>query len=106
MELRFTEYQISEPIFICNDVLKKDHNQTFPNFMKKIKNFAQATIGHLFKGMPICDDNTIEKRYRICQRCEHFVSNSCVLCGCPLTRNRKFISKLAWSDQKCPINKW
>lgn len=105
-ELRFTEYQVSEPVFVCNNVLKKDHHQTFPNFIKKIKNFAQATVGHFLKGMPICDDSTIEKRYKICQGCDHFVSGSCSLCGCPLHRNRRFISKLAWSEQKCPINKW
>lgn len=103
VQLRFTEYQYSSPVFICKNNLKAT---TELGFLQKVKNFAKATLTHLLLGSPMCDDNTIQLRYNICKKCEHFNNNSCKLCGCPLTQQRKYISKLAWADQKCPINKW
>tara|TARA_B100000085_G_scaffold13554_1_gene11619 strand:+ start:267 stop:641 length:375 start_codon:yes stop_codon:yes gene_type:complete len=102
--LSFEDYQLNEPVYVCNMSIKK--NQSFPSFIKKIRNFALATIKHIATGAKMCDDKTIQKRYEICQSCSNFTNNSCSLCGCHLTRNKRFISKLAWKDQKCPINKW
>lgn len=104
VELRFTEYQLSAPVFICNRSIKKD--VSFPNFIQKIKNFAKATFDHVVLGSPMCTEDEIKKRYDICSKCENFHDHSCRLCGCPLTQKRNYISKLAWADQKCPINKW
>lgn len=106
VELRFTEYQLSDPVFVCNHSIKKNKNEAYPSFVKKIKNFATAVFDHLTLGMPMATEETIEKRYEICLNCENFSNNSCRLCGCALNRNKKFVSKLAWADQKCPINKW
>lgn len=105
-ELKFSEYQLSSPVFVCSMSIKKQKDETFLSFIGKIKNFAMATIDHVRLGMPTCTDDTIEKRYEICTKCEYFDNSSCKLCGCGLHRNRRFVSKLAWSDQKCPINKW
>jgi hypothetical protein len=103
VQLRFTEYQHSAPVFVCKNNLK---STTELGFLQKIKNFAKATLTHLLLGSPMCDDNTIKLRYNICKQCEHFSNNSCKLCGCPLKQQRNYISKLAWADQKCPIEKW
>jgi hypothetical protein len=75
-------------------------------FAQKAKNFAKAAISHVSNGMPTCSDEEVVRRHDICIACEHFVDNSCAKCGCPISRNKKFISKLAWADQSCPIGKW
>ncbi|HTM54977.1 MAG TPA: hypothetical protein VL175_13170 [Pirellulales bacterium] len=32
---------------------------------------------------------------------------ACSQCGCPANdRLPKFVSKLAWADQECPVGKW
>lgn len=104
VELFFPEYQLSEPIYVCSKSISKD--STMPNFIKKIKNFVLATFDHIALGAPMCDEDTISKRYDICLKCENFHNHSCKLCGCPLKQGKNYISKLAWADQKCPINKW
>jgi hypothetical protein len=106
IELRFTEYQYSAPVYICNRAISPDTQGSFSGFIKKVQNFISATIQHIAAGSPMCNEETIKDRYDICQKCEHFRNNSCNLCGCPLKRHRTYISKLAWADQKCPINKW
>ena len=30
----------------------------------------------------------------------------CLMCGCNINTKKTFFNKLAWADQKCPIDKW
>lgn len=76
------------------------------SFATKIKNFAIAASSHISNGAKLCSDEQIENRYKICQGCVHFVNSSCNQCGCPVLRNKKFISKLSWASSECPIGKW
>jgi hypothetical protein len=76
------------------------------SFLDKVKNFTKAAVDHVAAGLPTCTDEEIERRYAICQGCEFFVNNSCGKCGCPISRDKKFVSKIAWADQKCPVGKW
>lgn len=48
----------------------------------------------------IVSDQEHDRRFAICQACEHFTGTSCRLCGCIA----KFKTKLA--TEKCPIGKW
>lgn len=77
-----------------------------PSFLQKAKNFAIATAQHVAAGMPMASDEEIIRRHDICMACEFFKDNSCSKCGCPVYRDKKFISKLAWADQSCPVGKW
>ena len=104
VELKFTEYQLSAPVYVCSRAISSE--KSFPKFIEKIKNFALATFDHIMLGAPMCNEEEIKKRYDICLKCENFHNHTCKLCGCPLKQKRNYISKLAWSDQKCPINKW
>lgn len=76
------------------------------SWLQKAKNFAVATVQHVAAGMPTASDEEILRRHAICQTCEHFVNDSCGKCGCPILRDRQFVSKLAWADQSCPVGKW
>lgn len=77
-----------------------------PSLLQKAKNFAQAAVSHVASGMPRASDEEIERRFAICQGCEFYKDNACQKCGCPVNREKKLISKLAWADQKCPVGHW
>lgn len=76
------------------------------SWLQKARNFAKATAQHVAAGMPTASDEEILRRHAICTGCEFFVNDSCGKCGCPISRDRKFVSKLAWADQSCPVGKW
>jgi hypothetical protein len=85
-----------------------------PRFLKKLANFTRAALSHALAGAPTCSDEQIRERLTICRGCEHFIPDSdnpeigeCSQCGCPASdRLPKFVSKLAWADQECPVGKW
>jgi hypothetical protein len=54
----------------------------------------------------LCSEEQISQRLAICNSCEHYKDNSCVLCGCRIVRESNYMNKLAHKNQKCPINKW
>jgi hypothetical protein len=76
------------------------------SFAQRIRNFAAAAAQHVAAGMPMCDDAAIIRRHDICLTCEHLQNDACQLCGCPVSRVRGYVSKLAWADQECPAGKW
>lgn len=94
------------PLFPCNKWLHRSANDTNISFVKKIKNFASSVVDHISNGMPQCSEEQIIKRHDICLKCEYFKDDTCQQCGCPLIRNKQYISKLAWADQECPVGKW
>ena len=76
------------------------------SWLTKARNFATATAKHIAAGMPTASDEVILERWSICQGCEFLKNDACSKCGCPVARDRKFVSKLAWADQSCPVGKW
>ena len=80
--------------------------QTAVPLLEKAKNFASATVKHVAAGMPRCSDEQVEERFRICQGCEHYDGTACMKCGCPVNREKAYLSKLSWADQSCPVGKW
>lgn len=89
---------------------------TKPSILLKIRNFFKALYQHIKTGMKKCSQKEVDKRYDICMSCDFFETirfdqieavARCNYCGCSLSNNKKyFLNKLAWKDQKCPINKW
>lgn len=77
-----------------------------PSLLEKAKNFATASAQHIAAGMPMASEEEIERRFAICQTCPFLKDSVCSKCGCPVKRERKFLSKLAWADQKCPEGHW
>jgi hypothetical protein len=69
--------------------------------------FGIAAISHALKGNPTCTQEEINHRLSICKQCKHFTGNHCLKCGCNCGNNpKKYLNKLAWADQECPIKKW
>ena len=54
----------------------------------------------------MCSKEEIDARLSICQQCEYYKNDSCMLCGCVILREKNYNNKLAHKDKSCPINKW
>ena len=89
-----------------NKLKKKKEKIKSPSLSKRFKNFTVSAIKHIAKGMPTCTQEEIDERLEICKGCKWFNGESCRKCGCVCNNNKKFLNKLAWADQKCPLDKW
>lgn len=76
--------------------------------ISKIKIFFKSLWFHIWAGFPKATQAQINERYSICNSCDSFdKSNSeCLECGCNVNNRKIFLNKLAWADQKCPLDKW
>lgn len=74
----------------------------------RISNFIKSLFFHISRGLPKCSKDEILNRYNICVSCDQFDSENslCNICGCNINNKKQFFNKLAWADQKCPIDKW
>jgi hypothetical protein len=67
-------------------------------------------LWHISLGLPKSDKKTIIDRWNICSSnsCGSFdaENSQCKECGCYLSDKSKFLNKLAWADQECPLNMW
>lgn len=74
----------------------------------KIKTFLKSLIFHIYAGSPKSTQQQIIDRYKICIICDEYnwVKSECGICGCAISKKSKFLNKLAWADQECPIGKW
>ena len=77
-------------------------------FLIKLKTFLKSLFFHISLGLPKCTKDEILYRYSLCLDCEKFVKHKseCGVCGCSISNKSKFLNKLAWADQECPLNKW
>jgi hypothetical protein len=73
---------------------------------QKVANFATSAAKHLAAGMPRATEEQVAERFAICQACEHFDGKACRKCGCPIVREKQYISKLSWAGESCPVGKW
>lgn len=55
---------------------------------------------------PDAPAKTLGRRLAICQGCEHYDGKACTRCGCPVVRESRFVSKLSWANESCPVGKW
>ena len=76
------------------------------SLLTKAANFATSAARHVAAGMPQATDEQVAARFAICQGCEHFDGKACRKCGCPVVREKKFVSKLSWANESCPVGKW
>ena len=85
---------------------KQEEEVKAPSLIKQAKKFSVDAIKHAVKGNPTCTQEQINERLKICESCKWFRSNRCMKCGCACNKNKKYLNKLAWADQSCPVGKW
>lgn len=76
--------------------------------MNKIIIFLKSLFFHIYSGCPKSSQHLIDQRYNICLGCDSISNDKkiCLECGCNINNKKIFMNKLAWFDQKCPLNKW
>lgn len=76
--------------------------------MRRIYRFLKSWAMHIVRGSPKSSQKLINHRYNICNSCDKFdrKNTQCMICGCNINKERILLNKLAWKDQKCPIDKW
>jgi len=82
----------------------------FRSIVRRIRNFASASIDHAISGFQKADSDEIRRRLTICESCEYLTEKqicgttetiiSGVTCGCRVKTKSK------WKEQQCPQNKW
>ena len=77
-----------------------------PPLLERMGNFAKAAVSHVAAGAPRCTDEQVAARHAICSGCEYFDGKACTKCGCPVSRERTYVSKLSWAGESCPVGKW
>lgn len=77
-------------------------------YLLRLKVFLKSLLWHVSRGLPKSSLETIKTRYNICLSCSSYdcVNKQCLECGCNISNKKQFLNKLAWADQKCPLNKW
>lgn len=77
-------------------------------FLLRLKTFLKSLLFHIQVGLPKAKQEDILYRYSLCILCDRFdkVKSECSVCGCFLSNKKKFLNKLAWADQECPLGKW
>ena len=111
-------YRLDEvrPCIVSQDGDRITVDETHPSYprapkpgvsiVQKAANFATSAAKHIAAGAPRCTQEQIDARFAICQGCEHFDGKACRQCGCPVVRERQYLSKLSWADSSCPVGKW
>ncbi len=71
-------------------------------YAEKNENIDLRNIPSRIKNIILHDQDIIDKRFSMCQDCEHFINitSQCKKCGCFM----KVKTKLATS--RCPVGKW
>lgn len=82
------------------------HQKPGVPLLQKAANFAASAAKHVAAGMPQATEDEVARRFAICQGCDYFDGRACKQCGCPVVREKKFLSKLSWANEKCPVGKW
>ena len=74
----------------------------------RLQTFLRSLIWHISLGLPKSSQEVINHRFSICNSCNSFDStnNQCNECGCGISNKKRFLNKLAWADQQCPLDKW
>jgi len=74
----------------------------------RIRTFLKSLFFHVWNGFPKTTQSEILDRYSICMDCSDFnrIKSECGICGCSIDKKSKFLNKLAWADQECPLGKW
>lgn len=94
-----------ETLATVNDI-HSGQSKDGPSLLQKAASFAASAAKHVACGMPKATQEQIDARFAVCQTCEFFDGHACTKCGCPIVREQAFISKLAWANEKCPVDKW
>lgn len=68
--------------------------------------FFRALLKHARDWFRKCSRKEIRQRLEICRSCDQFTGSACAHCGCSVNLEKRFLNKLAWRSESCPLGKW
>lgn len=80
-----------------------------PSMARRALNLIVATAKHVSDGMKQRSQEEIEALLtNHCQQCNQYRDGVCLhkMCGCNVNKDRRFMNKLAWRSEHCPLGKW
>jgi hypothetical protein len=87
--------------------MQEPEDPQMPSLFSRIKKFVPALLNHISDGMKKCTKEEIEARLAICEACPLFKNSYCTKCGCSVSAGqKKFLNKVAWKSEVCPLGKW
>lgn len=81
-----------------------------PSLASQGIHFAGALVKWVASGRPTRSEEEINALLEICQGCEFYEPEKevCLKCGCCNGKpdKGKWLNKVAWATEKCPVGKW
>jgi hypothetical protein len=82
-------------------------NQQAADYAEKyMEEKAKPVVSEEDKKKMMCTQEEINQRLSICETCEYYENNTCLQCGCAISRASIHSNKLAFRNKSCPVNKW
>jgi hypothetical protein len=92
------------PQMICRSLLPINGGAS-DGLLSKRQLTSMLDINHQ-NNTNMCSETEINNRHSICQGCEFFRLSTCSQCGCAITRDKTYASKLIFKNESCPVGKW
>ena len=90
-----------------DEELKKQHNNIGDNHgYPDSFDHRDAASPEPVRKIDTATEQQINERMDICNSCEYYKDESCMLCGCRVVRNSVYQNKLADKNASCPDGRW
>lgn len=103
LELGLDDPNVRVLCFEQEMTLKKQLIERYDEYTKKAEEKAKDND---ISDQDLCSKDQIEERMKICNTCEHYKDNACLLCGCRIVREHNYNNKLANKKASCPDGRW
>jgi hypothetical protein len=93
----------------------KDNEKAYEILGQQAQDYAENYLATQSQRPPLseedkkklmCTQEEINSRLAICDTCEYYENDTCLQCGCAVSRAANHSNKLAFRHKSCPINKW
>lgn len=90
----------------AKEVIDKQAEKMADDYIYGKQNDKEIVDPRIAQKEDMCTQEEINSRLAICDTCEYYENNSCLQCGCAISRNAVYSNKLAMKSKSCPIGKW
>lgn len=88
------------------EVLNQQAQDYAENYIAERSQPPKQELSEEDKKKLMCTQEEINQRLSICQTCEYYENDTCLQCGCAISRASIHSNKLAFRNKSCPVNKW
>jgi hypothetical protein len=88
------------PTEMTTAAVPESDREISPGILQMATSFGTSMAKFVSGGFQTTTRKTYEERLAICQQCEHYSREACLICGCFLK------PKLSMPHEQCPLGKW